>query len=80
MVFFNLISTLKIKYKFNLFINKKKIEMQNKGIMILLLIIFAVLVLYFSIFGFSFDKYWRWGQYLSLVTIFFFFMDEMFKE
>lgn len=54
--------------------------MQNKGIMVLLAIIFAVLALYFSIFGFSFDKYWRWGQYLSLVTIFFFFMDEMFKE
>jgi riboflavin transporter FmnP len=54
--------------------------MQNKGIMILLAVVFAVLSLYFYIFGFSYDKYWRWGQYMSLVVIFFYFMDELFKE
>lgn len=52
----------------------------GKGLVILLFLILAVVLLYFYMSGFSADKWIRWGQYLGIVSILLFIVDELFKD
>lgn len=52
----------------------------GKGPLILLSLGLLFMILYFSIFGFSYNKPIKLGQYAGLAVISFCIIDEIFKE
>ncbi len=52
----------------------------GKGPLIILSLGLLLLILYLVIFGFSYDKITRIGQYAALAVISFCILDEIFKE
>lgn len=54
--------------------------MRNKGVLILLLLSLLLIGIYFSLFGFSYNKPTRIGQYLGIGAVVFFIIDEAFKQ
>jgi hypothetical protein len=54
--------------------------MKDRGALLLLVMSLFLILIYFSIFGFSGDDPTRWGQYASIGAICFFIIDEFFKS
>ncbi len=52
----------------------------GKGPLIVLSLGLLLIILYLVIFGFSYDKMTRIGQYAALIVISFCIIDEIFKE
>ena len=53
--------------------------MQQKPMLILLLILTGCVVLYFFLFGFSTDRWVRFGQWGGLVSCGFYIIDAIFR-
>lgn len=53
--------------------------MKDRGALLLLIMGLFLVLIYFSIFGFSYNKATRWGQYVAIAAICFFIIDEFFK-
>lgn len=53
--------------------------MKDRGALILLILGLFLILIYFSIFGFSYHRFTRWGQYTAIAAICFFIIDELFK-
>lgn len=54
--------------------------MKDRGTVILLVLFLVILGLYFGINGFSHSPPTRWGQYAGVFMVFYFTVDEIFKE
>ncbi len=52
----------------------------GRGSLIVLSLGLLLMILYFIVFGFSYDKMTRLGQYAALAVISFCIIDEIFKE
>lgn len=52
----------------------------GKGPLIVLSLGLLLIILYLVVFGFSYDKMTRIGQYAALIVISFCIIDEIFKE
>ena len=53
--------------------------MQNKTFLNITIILVSLLALYFYIFGFSDDKYIRWGEYGGLALGVYYIIDWLFR-
>ncbi len=54
--------------------------MKNRGSLIILVLGLFLVLIYFGLFGFSYNKLTRWGQYVAIAAICFFIIDEIFKQ
>jgi hypothetical protein len=54
--------------------------MKDRGALLLLIMGLFLVLIYFSMFGFSDSEPTRWGQYASIGAICFFIIDEFFKS
>ncbi|MDR2778289.1 MAG: hypothetical protein LBB13_02175 [Rickettsiales bacterium] len=53
--------------------------MNIRGSLIMLVLGFILMLLYFSIFGFSYNKSARIGQYVAIAVIFYCIIDDLFR-
>lgn len=54
--------------------------MKDRGALIVLVLGLVLVGIYFSMFGFSYHKPTRWGQYAAIGALIFFIIDEVFKQ
>ncbi|MDR3290418.1 MAG: hypothetical protein LBT02_04045 [Rickettsiales bacterium] len=53
--------------------------MQDKPMLILCLVLIGIIMVYFWLFGFSINKWTRYGQYGGLTLAAFFLLDNLFR-
>ena len=54
--------------------------MKDRGALIILILGLTLVGIYFSMFGFSYSKPVRWGQYAAIGVLIFSIIDEIFRN